>query len=269
MPAVVRLAFSANAFKQSSLPDALDAIAAAGYGAAEVMADAPHLDPIGLTPGGRDAVREMLERRSLAASNVNAFTGFGCPLCRAGDDALGRPCGDTYHPTWIEDDPALVAWRVDHTIASIRLAAAIGSATVSVQPGGPLIGTRLTREQASDRFAAALGRVLSAAGDHGVTVAVEPEPGLLIESAAESIAFKTVYFDADDRVRMNCDVGHLFCVGDDPAGVIRDQQPRRWRTSTSRTSAATASTSTSRPAGARSTSRRSSRPWARSGTAGG
>ena len=47
-------------------------------------------------------------------------------------------------------------------------------------------------------------------------------PGLFIESAAEYLDFKTRFFRNDDHVRMNCDIGHLFCVGDDPAQVIRD-----------------------------------------------
>ena len=65
-------------------------------------------------------------------SNLNAFTLFSC--------------GDTYHPTWIEHDGLVRQRRIDHTIACIELAAEVGIATVSLQPGGPLIGTGMTRE---------------------------------------------------------------------------------------------------------------------------
>ncbi|MGC4034049.1 MAG: sugar phosphate isomerase/epimerase [Tepidisphaeraceae bacterium] len=58
-----------------------------------------------------------------------------------------------------------------------------------------------------------------------MTIAVEPEPGLLIQTAAEYLAFKEMYFADEPLVRMNCDIGHLFCVGDDPAAVIR-QMPQ-------------------------------------------
>ena len=147
--------------------------------------------------------------RRLAVSNVNAFTHFAD--------------GDTYHPTWIEGDAGRRRVRVDHTLGAVDLAAEFGAATVSVQPGGPLIGTGLTRDQASERFADGLRQVLPRARDLGLTLAVEPEPGLLIQTAAEYAAFVAGHFPAEPNVRMNCDVGHLFCVGDDPADVIRSQ----------------------------------------------
>jgi len=41
------------------------------------------------------------------------------------------------------------------------------------------------------------------------------------ESAAEYLEFKNRFFKNEPRVKMNCDVGHLFCVGEDPADVVR------------------------------------------------
>jgi sugar phosphate isomerase/epimerase len=37
----------------------------------------------------------------------------------------------------------------------------------------------------------------------------------------EYLDFKKAFFKNEDLVKMNCDVGHLFCVGDDPADVVR------------------------------------------------
>ena len=63
--------------------------------------------------------------------------------------------------------------------------------------------------------------MLPEARQRNVILAVEPEPGLFIETAAEYLEFKNRFFRDEPMVRMNCDIGHLFCVGDDPAGVIR------------------------------------------------
>jgi sugar phosphate isomerase/epimerase len=202
-----RVAFASNAFKKHSLADAIDVIASIGYGAVEVMADVPHAYPPNLPVGSRQAVKLQLERQRLTVSNINAFTLFAC--------------GDTYHPTWIEHDPAKVQIRIAHTIGAVELAAVLGAATVSVQPGGPLIGTGMSSDVACERFAAALSQVLPRARELGVTLAVEPEPGLLIQSSDEYMQFKNRYFRDDSLVKMNCDIGHLFCVGDDPAAVIR------------------------------------------------
>ncbi len=204
---MIRLAFSTNAFKKNTLPEAVDAIAAVGYRGVEVMADVPHADPFTFDEARRAALVRQVDSLGLTVSNVNAFTGFAC--------------GDTYHPTWIERDPARRQWRVDHATAAVDLAFRLGCGTVSLQPGGPLIGTGLSREEASERFAAGLRQVLPAARKVGVTLAVEPEPGLLIQTAAEYLAFKRAFFAGEPLVKMNCDVGHLFCVGDDPAAAIR------------------------------------------------
>jgi protein FrlC len=65
-----------------------------------------------------------------------------------------------------------------------------------------------------------LREVLPAAREAGVTLAIEPEPGLFIETSGEYVAFKREFFGGEELVRMNCDIGHLFCVGEDPAMVI-------------------------------------------------
>ena len=206
---MIRLAFSTNAFKRNTLAEAVDAIADAGYAGVEVMADVPHAHPLRFDAAARAALKRQIADRGLAVSNVNAFTHFAD--------------GDTYHPTWIADDLQRRRVRIDHTIGAVELAAELGAATVSVQPGGPLIGTGLDRAEAERRFADGLAIVILHARRLGITIAVEPEPGLLIETAAEYAAFKAAHFADEPAVRMNCDVGHLFCVGDSPEDVIRGQ----------------------------------------------
>jgi sugar phosphate isomerase/epimerase len=202
-----KLAFSANAFKKNTLPEAIHSIASIGYRGVEIMADMPHLEPGKLTKQQRADVLQRVKDEGLVVSNVNAFTLFAC--------------GDTYHPTWIEDSAAKRQTRVDHTLASVELAAAVGVKTVSLQPGGPLIGTNLSREQAAERYAEGLAKVVPLARQLGITLGIEPEPGLFIQTAGEYLEFKNQFFANEPTVLMNCDIGHLFCVGDDPATVIR------------------------------------------------
>jgi len=203
----MRLAFSTNAFKKNTLAEAIDAIAQIGYAGVEIMADVPHAYPPTFTRDQREATKRQLASLGLVVSNVNAFTLFAR--------------GDTYHPTWIEDDPALRELRIEHTLDSIELAAEFAARTVSLQPGGPMIGMSIDRAEAGRRFAEGLRRVLGAARKHDVILAIEPEPGLFIETSGEYVEFKNEFFKTEPLVRMNCDVGHLFCVGEDPAEVIR------------------------------------------------
>jgi sugar phosphate isomerase/epimerase len=203
----MQLAFSTNAFKKNTLEEAIESIARIGYGGVELMADVPHAYPQNMDEQRIGRLRDRLKQMGLSVSNVNAFTLFAC--------------GDTYHPTWIEDDEAKRRTRIEHTLRSIELASAFAAKTISLQPGGPLIGTKISRELAGERFAEGLRQVIPAAEAAGIVLGIEPEPGLFIESSAEYVEFKRKYFNGEPTVKMNCDIGHLFCVGDDPVEVIR------------------------------------------------
>ena len=52
----------------------------------------------------------------------------------------------------------------------------------------------------------------------GVLLLVEPEPGLLIETAEQFLEF--IGHVDSPAVGLNFDIGHAFCVGDDPAATI-------------------------------------------------
>jgi len=199
----MKLAFSSNAFKANTLEQAIDAIAAAGYAGVEIMTDTPHALPGEMPPRLVAAVGERLARLGLGISNLNAFTLFAD--------------GDTYHPTWIEPESALIDKRIAHTLAVIDLAAALGAPCISLQPGGPMEDDA-RRDEYLALFRRGLERVLPAAEAAGVTLAIEPEPGLLIESAAEYLDFVADF--QHPALACNCDVGHLYCVDEDPPEAI-------------------------------------------------
>jgi protein FrlC len=205
---MIKLAFSTNAFKKSTFEEALRSIAGIGYTAVELMADLHHAYPPLMTPQRTTEIKNLLAELKLTVSNINAFTLFAC--------------GDTYRPTWIEDSASERKRRIEHTLNSIDMAADFGCKTISLQPGGPMIGSGLTREEAGRRFAAGLEECAPRAKEKGVILAIEPEPGLFIQTAAEYLEFKAAYFKNEPSIQMNCDCGHLFCCGEDPAEVIRD-----------------------------------------------
>ncbi len=187
------------------MEESIDTIAAIGYVGVEIMADIPHALPADMPDERIAAIRDQLDERGLAISNINAFTLFAD--------------GDTYHPTWIEADPALTAKRVAHTLAVIDMAAKLGARTISLQPGGPM-DADARRDEYLEQFRAGLERVLPAAESRGVILAIEPEPGLLIESAAEYLAFTDGAGFSHPNLACNCDIGHLYCVDEDPAEAI-------------------------------------------------
>jgi len=206
----MNLAFSTNAYKKTTLEAAIDSIAAIGYTGVELMADIPHAYPPDMPPDRIARIRTQLARHKLALSNVNAFTLFAQ--------------GDTYHPTWIENDPALIQQRITHTQNAIRMTAAINNnqpATISLQPGGPL--GSIPRDVALTRYEEGLRACLPLAQQLNITLMVEPEPGLLIQYSHECTDF--LAHVNHPNLKMNCDLGHFYCVGEDPAAVLRTCAP--------------------------------------------
>jgi sugar phosphate isomerase/epimerase len=199
----VKFAFSSNAFLRNDLLEAIRVIASTGYEGIEIMADVPHAYPPHLT--GRDIqdIRAALQDHGLGISNINAF--------------MHHADGDTYHPSWIEKDPALRAKRVDYTMRCIDLAVQLGARNISTEPGGPLEG--MSREEGLRLYKEGLKAVEQDARAAGIRILIEPEPGLLIENSRQ---FRELFEDLDPAVfGLNFDVGHFFCVHEIPSDLIR------------------------------------------------
>jgi len=201
-----RFAFSSNGFRKYTLVETIEILAHLGYEGIEIMADVPHAYPPHLTEGDIQEIRQALDRHALQVSNINAF--------------MLHAIGDTWRPSWIEKDPLLRAKRVDHTLHCIDLAARLGVPTISTEPGGPLDGMGL--EEGSEIFLEGLLSVQDRAREKGIKVLIEPEPGLLIENSKQ---FCTLFKKLDPEVfGLNFDVGHFYCVGEDPAGLVWELQ---------------------------------------------
>ena len=204
----MNLAFSTNAFKQTSLEESLRAIAECGYAGAEILADVPHAYPRDMDARRIERVRTLLEQLRLALTNLNAFTLFAV--------------GDTHHPSWIDPDERAREVRIEHTANCIRLARDLGAPGISLEPGGPL-PQGMSRSEALTLYRDGLARVLPLADACGVNLLVEPEPDLLIERPEEFEEFLKGF--SHRRLGLNFDIGHFYCVGVDPAEAAHRLAP--------------------------------------------
>lgn len=207
MNIVDRLAFSTNAYLKFSFADAVKRLAAIGYAGVEIMADVPHAWPAYLLPEQKQAIRDALGKNNLAISNINAF------MMHAVSDHRQL----YWYPSWIEPDPHYREVRILHTKRALTLAKELGAKCITTEPGGPV--------EAGTSWAAALKLfvemfkpVAEHAEKEGVQLLVEPEPGLLIETADQFEEFMR-HIDSP-AVGMNFDIGHHYCVKDDPGPTI-------------------------------------------------
>ena len=176
------LSFSTNAFKKNTLAEAIDAIAEIGYGGVELMADLHHANPATFDAAARAATKKQLAAKGLTVSNVNAFTYF-CD-------------GDTYHPTWIENDELLRDKRIRHTIGCVELAAEFGAKTIRPTAGRAphWHNAHFTRRRKRAICRWVESRA-SCARQHNIILAIEfPEPGLFIQTRTGVSRFSRAAF---------------------------------------------------------------------------
>jgi sugar phosphate isomerase/epimerase len=203
----LKLAFSTNAYLHFSFSEAVDRLARIGYRGVEIMADVPHAWPAYLLAEQKQALRDALARNRLTISNINAFMMH----------AVNDPRQKYWHPSWIEPDRHYRQIRIDHTKRALTLAKELGSPCITTEPGGP-VEAGASWQKALKLFVEMIKPVADHAQNEGVLLLVEPEPGLLIETANQFLEFMQ-HIDSP-AVGMNYDIGHAYCVGDDPATTI-------------------------------------------------
>ena len=207
----MQLAFSSNAYLRYPIDETIARIAALGYRGIEILADVPHAWPAGLLPEQRQAIRDSLDRHGLTISNINAFM----------MNAIADPRQPYWHPSWIEPDPHYRAIRREHTKRALKLAVDLGAPHITTEPGGPLAEGQ-TRLEAFDIFYDEFMPCVEWADHYGIPILIEPEPGLLIERFDQFVEFK----DRIDSpmVQLNFDIGHAYCVGEDPQDWVAKMQ---------------------------------------------
>ena len=219
---MINLAFSTNAFKRYSLEDSIREIAKLGYRGVEILCDIPHAYPPHFKEDHIRSFKKTLASSNIQISNLNAFTLFAI--------------GDTYHPSWIDDDNRREI-RIQHTIECIRLAKKTGAKHLSTEPGGPVTQLPspssssssprqqqqrqqpLDVERLEEIFLDGLARVAQIAEDEDIKVLIEPEPGLLVENSRQFKKLMTKILNPK-YIRLNFDIGHFYCVNEDPAKVV-------------------------------------------------
>src|SRR5260370_15171262 len=106
---------------------------------------------------------------------------------------------------------------MDHTIRALPMADDMGARCITTDPGGP-VEAGASWSQALRLFVEMIKPVAEHAGKVGVLLLVEPEPGLLIETADQFLEFMQ-HIDSP-AVGLNFDIGHFYCVRDDPAASV-------------------------------------------------
>lgn len=203
----MKLAFSSNAYLRFSFNDAAKKISKLGYQGIEIMADVPHAWPAFMLEEQKQGIRDSLKSNNLEISNINSF------MMHAVNDSRQR----YWYPSWIEPDKHYRQIRIDHTMRCLTMAKELGAPCITTEPGGP-VEAGASWNAGLKLFVEMLKPVIEHAEKEGVLLLIEPEPGLLIETADQFLEF--IGHIKSPMVGCNFDIGHSYCVGDDPASTI-------------------------------------------------
>jgi sugar phosphate isomerase/epimerase len=195
-----------------SIEETIDKIADLGYTGIEILADVPHAWPAGLLEPRKQSIRDRLAARNLTIANVNAFM----------MNAVADPRQPYWHPGWTDPDPHYRAIRREHTKRALRLAQEIGAPHITTEPGGHLTPQQ-TWDDGAEIFYDELMPCVEVAEQVQVPLLIEPEPDLLIERFGEYLKF--VERIDSPWVGLNFDVGHAYCVSEDPQDWVARMAP--------------------------------------------
>jgi sugar phosphate isomerase/epimerase len=193
------LGYGTNGFADHPLPIALELLAEQGYDAVALTLGHPHLDPFA---DDLDAQLQSLRRR-LDELGLRV-------VIETGTRFLLDP-RSKHRPALVDEDAAV---RLAFLRRAVDIAAALQAECVSFFSG--VLPEDTTPEQGWQRLIAGVADIVDYARGRGVILAVEPEPGMLVETVSDVLRLRAELGDPDN-LRVTVDIGH--CVVVEPAGV--------------------------------------------------
>lgn len=200
----LRFAYNTNGTVSHRLDDALVLMAETGYSGVALTLDYNHFDPF--VPDWELQAGRLRDRLRVLGLGSVIETGARFLL-----DPRAK-----HEPTLVTADAAARARRVAFLHRAVDIGAILGSEAVSFWAGVRKPGVPL--EEAWDWLKTGLDHVVGYAGRRGVTAALEPEPGMLVETVDD---FSRLHRDLPG-LKLALDLGHLLVTGErDPATAIR------------------------------------------------
>jgi sugar phosphate isomerase/epimerase len=198
-------AYNTNGLAHHDLKDGIRLLAEIGYRGVAITLDHGALNPYS------DGMSAQLSQ----VAELLARHGLRCVIETGGRFLLDPRV--KHEPTLVSADPAGRARRVEFLCRAIDIAAQLNGECVSLWSG--VVHDGAGQCEAFGRLVEGLAKVVEYGDSRGVTLAFEPEPGMLVDTLAryadllEELAKKHI---DSSRLQLTIDVGHLHCLGEVP-----------------------------------------------------
>lgn len=190
----MRFGYGTNGFTGHRLEDALTILAEEGYSGVALTLDHPHVDPF-------------------AADLPRQLDRIGCRLADLGLAVVietgGRYVLDIrrkHHPTLVSAEGREL--RVRYLQVAVRAAEQLGAQAMSFWSGTLPEGT--PAQEGWSRLTEAVTPVLEQAEHRGVTCAMEPEPGMFVDTVDGVLELRH-RLGSPEPLRVTLDLGHIVC----------------------------------------------------------
>ncbi|WP_338501781.1 sugar phosphate isomerase/epimerase family protein [Sphingomonas kaistensis] len=205
----LRLAYNTNGASSHRLDDALSLIADSGYQGVALTLDHHHLDPFAAEWRAQtERLKQRLDELGLGS------------VIETGARYLLNP-REKHEPTLLNPSLEGRARRIQFLCRAIDIAAILGSETVSFWAGVPK--PEVAPDQATAWLHEGLGAVCDYAADKQVSVSLEPEPGMLVETVGDYVAVA----ERHPSLRLALDTGHCLVTQDiAPDQAVRNHADR-------------------------------------------
>lgn len=201
--------YNTNGFAHHRLDDTVDILAELGYRGLALTADFHTIDP--LADRWVDRARRLDRKLRKARMRVAIETGARFII-----DPRRK-----HQPTLLDPDRHAALDRLYFLEACVHLGAALEGDVVSFWSGAAPDGSPARIHMA--RLVEACLRLSDFAGDRGIRLAFEPEPGMFIDTMDK---FAELHGKVNRRnFGLTLDVGHVVCMGEAPVGA----HIRRWQ----------------------------------------
>ncbi|WP_105566240.1 TIM barrel protein [Microbacterium halophytorum] len=194
-------AYGTNGFTEHTLSDALDVMQAAGYGAVGLTLGPAHFDPFA----------ESWREDALALADDLSRRGFRIAI-ETGAPYLLDPFVP-FSPSFASDDATPRTALVER---AIEIAEIVGADCVSTWSGALPDG--VSEEEGWRRLAERMRPLVEKAREAGVRIAIEPEPGMIVETVAQVLRWRELVGDPAN-LGVTIDIGHAIAV-DEPGGAV-------------------------------------------------
>lgn len=198
----MRLGYNTNGLQNHRLDDALRLLADHGYETVALTPDVQHLDPLRCSTAEVAAIAALVDRLRLSVVIETGARFVLDPNCK-------------HEPTLMTRDPVARERRLDLYARCARIGRDLGAEVLSFWTGVDRTPGPSSRSWLADGIA----RTCALVREAGLVPALEPEPGMAVETCADFAA--VVETLGAERPFLCLDVGHLYATGEgEPEPVI-------------------------------------------------